>query len=146
MTEPHTEKPLYQEGRITITSLRAIFGEKTYPVANITSVEMQTHQPVGCFLAVMALVGVLVAVNSILSMTSASAFAFGAQDRSAEIAVTVIGLILVTLGVVGLRAQKPSYVVKLTTSSGEIKAHTSPDQQEIKRIVAALNDAIIQKR
>jgi hypothetical protein len=57
----------------------------------------------------------------------------------------IVTLLLGGIGILIGRTNKPEYVVQFGSSSGEIKAYSSKSEDEIKQIVAAINDAIIQK-
>jgi len=129
MTE---EKVIYEQGNIKITNLRAVFGEKTYAMSNITSVEQGTKQPSGCFSFSFLIGGVFLII-----------FAFRSIEENWG--MLALGIIVGIVGIVTLRYQKPEYVVQFGSASGEIKAYTSLNQDEIKQIVQAINEAIIQK-
>jgi hypothetical protein len=59
------EKAIYEQGTIKITNLRAVFGDKTYAMSNITSVEKGTKADnSGCVVAAMVLIGILMVVFS----------------------------------------------------------------------------------
>lgn len=129
-----SEVPIYEKADVKITNLRAVFGAKTYAIANITSVEGQTIESNGCLLASVILMGIfftLVGIPFILDKQSFGMFIFG--------------VFMFALAYLIKKSQRPSYAVNLTTASGEIKAYTSFNQQSIQEIVNALNDAIIQK-
>lgn len=126
------EVTIYEQNGIKITNLRAVFGEKTYSVANITSVEAKTIQPSTGLAFTIFVIGLLL-------------FFAGVADLKEN-----LGLIIWALGCFVIfffmnRSAKPTYSVSLTTASGEVKAYESPDQQIIKTIVQSLNTAIIQK-
>jgi hypothetical protein len=138
MNEPRPvpEIPLYDQNGIKITNLRAVFGEKTYAVANITSVETVTLQPNGCLPAGLIIIGILMAMVGGLPYLSTGDGSLG---------MLVIGLLFAGGGIGIMRTSKPSYAVSLTTASGEVKAYTHEDLTVIRAMVEALNTAIVHK-
>jgi hypothetical protein len=129
MTEEIT---ILESGKIKITNLRAVFAEKTYSVSNITSVETKQINPSGCLPF-----GLVVA--------SIIFFMLGVTDLKENWQFILFALLSFGLFIVLYRGSKPSWAVSLTTASGEVKAYESPKQDEIKKIVDALNNAIVQK-
>lgn len=125
------EKVIYEQGNIKITNLRAVFGEKTYSMSNITSVEKSKVEQTGCAIPGLIIAGILLFMYS---------FADGINWM-----LLVVGLVMVGGGIYASRSEKPDYLVQFGSASGEIKAYKSKDQDEIKAIVEAINTAIIQK-
>lgn len=131
------ETTILEEGEIKITNLRAIFGDKTYAVSNISAVEMQSKPP-SLFPALIGILGgvlVLIAIPSLLNN----------RTWDNNYTALVIGLVLAIYSFLTVRAAKTQYIISFTSSSGEVKAFASPNEEQINRIVQALNDAIIQK-
>jgi len=123
------EKVYYSDGAITVTSTRAVLGAKTYAMANITSVTLgENKTAVGCRGALL-FVGALFAIGLFSGET---------------IMLGIFGLIILVVGVV-LMTQK-SYVVRIGSASGEANALENKDRSYIKKIVAAVNQAIIERR
>ena len=126
------ETVIYQEGNIKITNARAVFGDKTYSMANITSVEKgAASDNSGCFVVIFLFLGI-----GLISTSFSDGFDFG---------YLVTGLVFGGIAIYMALSRKSGYVVKFGSSSGEIKAYTSSSEEEIKKIVAAINAAIIQK-
>ncbi len=119
---------IYDKGNIKITNLRAVFGPKTFSISNITSVEMQKNEPSSTMIFMLVILGFCLIF-------------FGFP----EIVYIFFGVVCIALFVLAYRAQKISWIVSLTTASGEVKAFEDFDQPMIKEIVDALNTAIIQK-
>lgn len=132
MTDKPAEKTYYQGGQVTITSTRAVFWSNTYALANITSVSALA-------VPASALVPFLLVGGGVLAIL------FGVVSPDNQLACWGIGAVLVVAGVLYGRAQKPAYVVKIGTAGAEQRAYTSQDKDEIDRIVAALNEAIVQR-
>lgn len=127
-----SESLIYEKNDIKITNLRAVFGSKTYSIANITSVETQRIEPSGCLVIGLILVGIAFLLIGLVDFTEDWQF-------------IIFGAMLLGLGFLVIKSQKPSFSVALTTASGEIKAYTSTEWESIKEIVEALNNAMIQK-
>lgn len=128
-----SEATIYEKNDIKITSLRAVFGAKTYAISNITSVESKRIDGNGCLPAGLMILGVLLFIYGIPRLLDG------------DFTWAIYGLIAFGLGFLIHRNNRPSFVVSLATASGEIKAYTSDSQETITEIVKALNDAIIQK-
>ncbi len=129
MTEEIT---ILESGKIKITNLRAVFGNKTYSVSNITSVETQKINPSGCLPFGFAVTSIILLMLGLTDIKENYQFIFYA-------------LLSFGLFIVMYRGSKPSWAVSLTTASGEVKAYESAKEDEIKKIVEALNNAIVQK-
>lgn len=126
------EIPIYNQGDIKITNLRAVFGNKTYSMSNITSVEKsKAPDSNGCLVLGLILGGILAVMFSF-----ADGISWG---------ILILGVLAAGLGVFVSRTTKPEYVVQFGSASGEVKAYKSTNQDEIKQIVEAINQAIIQK-
>ena len=126
------ETTIYESEGIKVTNLRAVFAEKTYSVANITSVETKEIAPSGCLPIGLVIFGIFSIIGGISSF----------QDNWAWL---IWGAIAIGLFVAVNKNSRSSWAVNLTTASGEVKAYTSQDQETIKKIVDALNDAIVKK-
>jgi hypothetical protein len=137
------EITIYEHENIKVTNLRAVFGETTYAISNITAVKKnEVPAPIGC--ATLAVAGgalvLLYQVGQFFQNSKYSATAGGFSGTW-----FLLALILLGLGIYTIRTEKPSYNVHISTASGEIKAFTSKDKGQIETIVNALNDAIIKK-
>lgn len=128
------ESTIYETGDIKITNLRAVFGNKTYSVSNITSVEKKVIAASGCGPLLLIGLGIAFVVSG----------ATRTYNDSWPITV-VIGIIIFSLGAKAARSEKPTYSVSLTTAGGEVKAFESTDEAVILSVVGALNDAITKK-
>ena len=122
--------------RVRITSTRAVFADKTYALAAITSVEARRLDPERSLPYGVILAGVVAC--------GVAAFFF-LESVLLGASVLMLGLGVVVLGAVWGLQIGPTYAVILRTSGGERKALVSADKGEIKEIVDALNDAIIDR-
>lgn len=125
------EKTIYEQGNIKISNLRAVFGEKTYAMSNITSVSKSSDTPNGCFVIGLILGGLLAGV-------------FGLSD-GLDWTWIISGVVLFGAGIALARSTRANHTLQIGSSSGEIKALTSQDETLIKELVDAVNKAIIQK-
>jgi hypothetical protein len=127
------ETIIYENDKVKITNLRAIFDSKTYSIANITAVETDCNEPSSCLPFSLLVGGIVSIVVGIMIF------------REFFIWLTVFGIVLVGLFILVNKTSKTLWEVSLTTSSGEVKACISPDQDSIEEIVEALNTAIVKK-
>jgi hypothetical protein len=123
------ERVYFSEGGIVITSTRAVLRERTFAMANITSVSLaESNQGAGCGCTLLGTGGL---------------FALGLFG-SGTVGLGVFGIFLLIVGV-ALMSQK-TYVVRIGSASGETNALQSSSREYIQRIVGALNQAIIDRR
>ena len=130
MTE---EKVIYEQGNIRITNLRAIFGNKTYAISNITSVTKKEKTNLSAFLPV-AIIVVGIAFIS---------FAFFNQIIN-WIAIG-FGVLMVVGGYFVAMLLKTEYFVQIGSASGEEQAYKSKSIVKVTDIVRAINQAIIEQ-
>ena len=100
-----------------------------YPIRGINCVQMLTIQPSR-------------ALPLSIGMTLVLTMLCGAANRLPVIVLVAISCFAAIPFWVGLKA-KTKFVVALTTSSGSQQALMSFDEQHVKSIVDALNDAIV---
>ena len=124
------ENTLYENNDVKITNLRAVFGSKTYAVNSITSVDTKTESSPGCAPAALLIFGLFMAL-------------FGYTGDSSILMIA--GILVAVVGGVVVFGTKPTYIVRIASASGEVKAYTSQNKADIDSMVAALNNAIIQK-
>jgi hypothetical protein len=114
------EAPFFQEGGIIVTKTRFIIGAQTFTMANITSVK-----------------GVEISANrwppSVLLLIGAAICATN----------FFIGIPMAAAGLLWLIRQEPTFAVVLTTAGGEVKACSSDDSADMRRVIDALNEAIV---
>ncbi len=128
------ERVFFNEGGITVTSTRFMVYSQTFAVANISSVELaEVPQSVAGWV-VLAIFGGLVALYGIAAIV---------QFPAVGIVFFLIGGVAASAGILGAAKQKSYFIVALRTSAGEIKTCQSKDEMAIRRIVAALNQAIV---
>lgn len=125
-----TETTHYQSGDITITSARAVIGDQTYSMSNITSVSMLAIQPNRTGGIILALLGLLFAAVG------------WASGGGLFLWLGVLGL---AIGIIIIASLRTKYAVCIGSSSGESNALISPDKEHIHPIVEAINKAIAER-
>jgi len=127
-----SEEVIYTDQNVSVTTSRLIISETTYALRNITSVKT-TVEPAkrGCA-TILVIVGPLILFGSIVNEGGAN-----------FIGGLMIFLILVGAGILWFIASKNVYYVSIASSSGEAKALASKDRSYIKKVVDAINEAIV---
>lgn len=127
------EKVIYEQGDIKITNLRAIFGDKTYAISNITSVTKKEKTNLSAFLPV-AIIVVGIAFIS---------FAF--FDEVINWIAIGFGVLMVVGGYFVAMLLKTEYFVQIASAVGEEEACKSKSIVKVTDIVRAINQAIIEQ-
>lgn len=113
------ERVILNEGGVFITATRAVFGSTTYSIRNLTAVRSSAKMEP----AVAALFALVIGAVAVFSNP-------------------FFGVPILAIGAWSLWKRKTTYSVVLATSGGEESAFNSANPDEVKRIVAALNEAI----
>jgi ribosomal protein S27E len=116
------EKVYYRAGGVRVTSARAILDGKSYAMAQITSVEA-VEIPPNTKAAV-----ALIVCGAILAIPTCG-----------------LALILLIVGIIVYGTARPYYAVCVASASGEAHALIGPDPEPIDRVVAAINQAIVER-
>jgi len=119
-----------QQG-VRVTNARAIMGNRTYSMANISSVHLWKQDPSNTGPVILILFGVLQGVCCLAIKDIRS--------------VSILGLILLAIGIAWLVGLKPTYYVRITAAGGETNALGSQNYAYIKGVVDALNEAIVKR-
>jgi len=118
------ETTYFNQGNVWVTNARFIVHTQTYAMNGVTSVKQAVNMPSRFGPIVLILLGLLLSLGG------------------AKVAI-VIGLPLVGLGIFWWIKQKPTWIVVLSSSSGEHRALASQDRKFIQGVVDALNSAIV---
>lgn len=127
---PKPETTYYQSGDITVTSARAVIGDQTYSMSNITSVSMLAVQPNRTGGIILTLLGLLLAA---LGWASGGGLFLW------------LGLLGLTIGIIIIAALRTKYAVRIGSASGESNALVATDPAHIQPIVEAINKAIVER-
>lgn len=120
------EKTYFDEGGVLVTQSRFVVQGDTYAMRNVTAVKMKRIEASKGMPIAMIVIGLF----AILSLTT-----WG----------VVVGLVVGGLGLGILMDAKDAHVVMLSTSGSDLEAIKSPNKGRIQRVVAALNQAIIDR-
>jgi len=126
------ETVYFQESGVTVTNARAILGNETYVVANITSVSAFETGPNRAIPLIIALVGLII---GLCSFSIGFRFSLG----------VIVGILIIAVAGYVFFTAKPSYVVRIKSASGEADAYMSKDKTLVERIATALNTAIVRR-
>ena len=131
------EPIIYQDRNVTVTTSRVTFADKTYALANITSVG--TGKTTASQLLAWTLI--------LLGGGSALLFAIMWQTMPSNTTCAVGSGICFVVGLLLYRSQskKVTYTVVLGSSSGETQAMSSPNASYIQQVAQAIRDAIVQR-
>ena len=107
---------------VRITNSRAIFGNKTYVMGNISSISLGQKNPDYTF-AVIFFIGGLFCLFFDL----------------------ILGAVIFTVGILIAYSAKGEYTVKLTSASGETDALSDSNKTYIQDVVNAMQEAIVNR-
>ena len=138
------ETTIFENGDIKVTNLRAVFGAKTYSVSNISAVEEDTKAPSNLFPAILCFIGIILLLYFIVSLFNMPSYS-ATTNTGIKWMNLLWAIVLLAVGTLMIRSAKTSYIVKISTSSGEVKAFETKDGALIGQIIESLNTAIIQK-
>lgn len=132
-----SETTFFQDGNVLITNARAIFGNKTYAMSNITSVSTwQISKDEDRKVPGIVLLGGIGSVALGIFMVS---------EMDMKLYLIGAGLLASVLGYFWYMSIKDDYSVRINTAGAENDAIKSPDNEWIDKIVTSMNDAIIHR-
>ncbi len=137
MSEQGGEKTIYQEGEITITTMRATIEGQTTLIENIRSVE--TVKDTGRIGA-----PILLGFFSIVAISGG--IYLMQQPGSLGWVPLVAGLISLAAAIYLSTMIKPLYNVKITTRSGDLTAIGSLDKEFVDSIKKAIETAVLERK
>ena len=125
MTENSQEKVFFEAGKVKVTSSRFVAVDRTFAMANITSVRPLKIEPKRSLTGIpVAMIGLGLTVDP--------------ESR-------LFGILLVLGGIVYFLAQRTKsdkFVVAITTAGGEVHAHDA-SEEFVSKVTSAINEAII---
>lgn len=139
---PKSEESLFTNGRALVTTSRAVIDQKTYSVANISSVSSARVEPSGLIPAALIILGGFCVMLTVVSVSQ-----WGGRDGSpgASLCVAIVAAALIFGGVSLKRAAKPTFFLRITTSGGEVEALRTKDGVLLDGLVKSLDEAIARR-
>lgn len=119
-----SEHVYFNADGVSVSNARFVVRGTTYPIQSITSVGSLEQKPFPLPAIVLLLIG----------------FGFLLGGHPSWL---LLGPVLIGLGIVWIVKKKKLYSVVLHTASGEVTALQSPDPQQVRSVVEALNQAIV---
>lgn len=138
------EKIYYQDPDVTITNARAIFGHKTYAISNITSVVKGVIEPIVFFWLILALLALGAGVYGSVILY-VSILEGRREDIEIAYGIIFVAVMVLILSILFWRNAKPTWVVKISSASGEVDAFKSTDEARIQSIITGINQSIIDR-
>ncbi|MGK5078876.1 DUF6232 family protein [Janthinobacterium sp. HLX7-2] len=117
------ERTFFEQGNVKVTNARFVSDGQTYAMSNVTSVKPFEKKPPRALGIILVLVGLGVMVG----------------------ANTLLGLLVLGVGLAILFVIKPVYHVLLATSAGETRALMTKDREYLNQVVHAVNEAMIHR-
>ena len=117
------EQTFFNENGVTVTNSRFITPGQTYAMSGVTSIRKLKITPSYKAPIITAIIGFI-------------SLGFGDSGIA-------IGILLIIAGIAWFILNKPTFVVVLSSASGEQEALSSKDEEFISRVVNALNEAIV---
>ena len=137
MNEHGGEKIIYQEGDITITTMRATIEGQTTLIEHIRSVETVKDTSRGGAPILLGFFSIVAISGGIYLMQ---------QPGSLGWIPLVAGLISLAAAFYLSTMTKPLYNVKITTRSGDLKAIGSLDKEFVDTITQAIETAVLERK
>lgn len=122
------ERIFLDEGGVKVTQARFMVPGQTYAMSGVTSVAAHKENPSKRWPILLIVLGGLAAMIGL---------------GQTEIVTIIVGIVVLAVGILWLRALRPTYHVLLRSASGEARALSSKDREWVERVVKALNDAIV---
>ena len=131
------EDTFYDQGNITVSKTRVVFGRTSYSVSNITSVAKSENRggSISLWASAMIGLGTLCSLGTLFSTWAGGGF----EGVSWELVLA--GAFIAIVGYFMLKGNKPRYSVSISTASGKTNAYTSYDEDKIDGIINAINKA-----
>jgi len=127
-----TEPTYYSDEKgVRVTKTRLIIGNATYAMAHITSIKT-AGKPANIIPGIiLAIIGVSIILFSITQHNMAM--------------VTVVGVVILILGILWIFLSKPTCMLQITSASAETESLISKEQAYIDQIARAVNEALIHR-
>lgn len=116
------EKTFFEHESVKVTNARFLVDGQTFAMSNITSVSTAQDDPSRFGPIIVMIIGFAMCASNV-----------------------VAGLIVAAIGALWWWKQKSTYHVMLRTAGGETKALTSSQEDYVRKVIEALNDAIVHR-
>ena len=127
------ERTILEEGDVKITNRRVVIGPNTYPLTDLISVGMtKDRTAIGCAIAAFVGVGILLGLLSLVSEVYNSEYCLA-------------GIISLGAAVVVALLAPPNYILQIRSMSGKAEILRSMDEDYLRRIVDAINNALVRR-
>jgi hypothetical protein len=130
MAEQSQERVLFEGDGIKVTDKRAILGNKTYAITNITSVQKSKKNKGQLLPFILIILGIGLGLAALVNIKQGGA-------------CLAVGVVMVLIGGLLVSNAKDRYIVRLGSASGETDGLISPSEELIDTVVEAINQAII---
>lgn len=142
------EKVLFQDKQIKITNTRAIFGNRSFVMGHIASVSIgklpkNKTLPVIFWSVAVILLGFSCLIVP-LGFMELLGFVEGLGNKVLfwGIVMGFIAILFIGIGIVIVKSTRPTYAVRVGSSSGEADVLVSKDIEYLDNVVEAINEAI----
>jgi hypothetical protein len=127
-----SERTILEEGDIKITNQRAIIGTKTYALSDLIYARITKDSSLGgCTIIVFVSLGVVLELFTLLSPIY-------------NLEIQIVAFICFGAAIVALLVP-PNYVLQIRSLSGQVSILRSMDEYYLRRIVDAINNAILRR-
>jgi hypothetical protein len=130
------EETIYSDSDVTVTTARVVCGGTTYDFRNITSVKLGDTPPNAIPTLVAIVIGICVLITALARL----------EFNAAVLFLFLIGIALIAFAVKHVHQLTPDYHLLISSSSGDVQAFSSKDRQQVERIVAGVNEALVRYR
>jgi hypothetical protein len=130
------EETIYSDSEVTVTTSRVVFAGTTYELRNITAAKMGETHPNAIPTIVAIGIGLCVLVTALARL----------EFNAAVVFLFVVGIALIAFAVRHVHQLTPDYHLLISSSTGEVQAFGSKDRQQVERIVAGVNEALVRYR
>ena len=118
------ETTFFRDNNVVVTQSRYVTNSKTYAMRNISSVHVFEIIKSKRLPTVLGAIGLVVLI--------------GSESK-------ILGVVMMAIAIALFFSIKNDYAVRISTNSGESNSLISKDEIYIRKIVSALNDAIVHR-
>ena len=131
------EEVIYKDATIQVTNRRAVLGDQTYSLADITSIRILTIPPNRLVSSAAFAASILCSVLVYLNIS---------DNFGIAIILLVIAIILLTFGLQWKNRSKYTYIIKLGIATEEVDGLVTPDRNQAEKVTQAINQVLTGSR